>query len=263
METLRQYARQRLDQRGQTQTVRARHANFYLRLAEQAARELQGPAQRYWLEQLEAEHDELREALAWSVEWGEAVDGLRLGVAPWRFWSMRGRLTEGRRWLDVLLARAEGVAGPLGLQATSLHASGQLAFAQGDWETAAGAFERSLRVCRTAGDRPGVAAALRGLGNVAQARGDYIAGLLQDLAILAWTTGAAQQAAQLSHDSLALFVRLGDRRGPGQLGLAATAGRPRLRDTRLAGHGGIRAVWESGCRLPLEHVLADALRPLG
>src|SRR5205823_7140008 len=87
LETVRQYARDRLLEAGEAAAVRGRHRDWFLALAEQAEPELRGPEQVVWLERLEREHDNLRAALAWSGAQGEGEAGLRLGGALKRFWE--------------------------------------------------------------------------------------------------------------------------------------------------------------------------------
>ena len=106
LETIREYAVERLAERGDGEAVRRRHAGFYLPLAEEAEPALLGPQQLSWLERLDAERDNLRAALTWATEDGEAEVGLRIGAALWRYWQLRGSATEGREHLERLLAQA-------------------------------------------------------------------------------------------------------------------------------------------------------------
>ena len=87
LETIREYALERLAERGDGKAVRRRHAGFYLSLAEEAEPALLGPQQLTWLERLDAERDNLRAALTWATEDGEADVGLRIGAALWRYWQ--------------------------------------------------------------------------------------------------------------------------------------------------------------------------------
>ena len=95
LETIREYACERLAERGDEQVVRRRHAGFCRPLAEEAEPALRGPQQLRWLERLDAERDNLRAALNWAAEEGEADIGLRIGAALWRFWQMRAGDVEG------------------------------------------------------------------------------------------------------------------------------------------------------------------------
>ena len=106
LETLRAYALEQLDAAGETALVRQRHATYYVHLAEHAAPHLWGPDQAAWMERLEAEHDNLRAVLAWSrTPVGEAALGLRLAAALHEFWYWGGYISEGRAWLEGVLAR--------------------------------------------------------------------------------------------------------------------------------------------------------------
>ncbi|MDQ5819408.1 MAG: AfsR family transcriptional regulator, partial [Actinomycetota bacterium] len=104
LEPIRQYARQKLEESGGADEVHGRHAEFFLALAEEAEPELAGPQQSVWVERLEVEHDNLREALSRVLEGGEGDLGLRFGGALWRFWHARGYISEGARWLESVLA---------------------------------------------------------------------------------------------------------------------------------------------------------------
>ncbi|MGH3089015.1 MAG: ATP-binding protein, partial [Rubrobacteraceae bacterium] len=84
LEPVRQYGREKLEESGETEPVRERHARYYLALAERAEPELKGAEQGAWLARLEAEHDNLRTALAWSLEFRNTETALRLGAALWR-----------------------------------------------------------------------------------------------------------------------------------------------------------------------------------
>ena len=99
LETIREYALERLGVSGEQAALRQAHADYYLALMEQAAPELRGPHTVAWLDRLEAEHDNLRAALGWALEQGEAGIALRLAETVAWFWSLRGYLDEGRRWM--------------------------------------------------------------------------------------------------------------------------------------------------------------------
>ena len=111
LETIREYALERLAERGELETLRRLHAERYLAVSEAAEPELVRAGQASWLDRLDEENDNIRAALAWSIEVGEVETGLRLAGALVRFWSIRGLMAEGRRWLTQALARAEGVPG--------------------------------------------------------------------------------------------------------------------------------------------------------
>ena len=159
LETLREYGRARLVASREAPAVRRRHAAYYLALAEQAASAFQGPHQLVWLERLEREHANLREALRWAVECGEAEPALRLAGALGWFWEVRGYLTEGRQGLAASLALPEA-AGRTVVRAKALDGAGLLAHLQGDHAAAHTHFEEALALRRELGDKPGVGLAL-------------------------------------------------------------------------------------------------------
>ena len=169
LETIREYALERLDDRGDGQAVRRRHAGAYVLLAEQAEPALRGPQQLSWVEWLNAELANIRAALSWAAEHGETEAGLRIGAALWRFWQMQGHLNEGRERLEQLLAEGSG--------STATRASAQLAAAslakpQGDHEAVRRLLEASLPVHRRLGDEWQVARSLAVLSASALATGD-------------------------------------------------------------------------------------------
>jgi predicted ATPase len=105
LETIREYALERLEQSGEIELLRQRHAEQYLALAERAEPELEGPHQMVWLDRLESDHANLYATLEWAAERGEMATALRLGGSLWQFWAVRGHVSEGRRWLEAILTR--------------------------------------------------------------------------------------------------------------------------------------------------------------
>jgi predicted ATPase/DNA-binding SARP family transcriptional activator/DNA-binding CsgD family transcriptional regulator len=168
LEPIRQYAREKLDESGEASEVQGRHAAFFLTLAEEAEPELAGPQQRLWVERLEGEHDNLREALSWVLERGETELGLRFGGTLWRFWFAGGYLSEGIRWLEEALAGTD----PAPARVRALEGMGWLTQFQGDSERAEAAYEEMLELSREVGDKGNIATALNSLGTMAVARGD-------------------------------------------------------------------------------------------
>src|SRR3954453_3491392 len=113
LETIQQYARERLLERGEAKRVRDRHAEFFLALAQAGAPHLRTGDQRLWLARLDREHSNLRAALEWFH--GEGIDGcsadaLRLTAALTRYWYLRAYLTEGRARMEAVLSRIAGDA---------------------------------------------------------------------------------------------------------------------------------------------------------
>ncbi len=147
LETIREYALEQLAAEQEPDDVRRRHAEHFLKLAESDP----VPEQAAWLARMDAERDNFREALSWSLDTREASLGLRLAAALWEFWWVRGYLAEGRGWLGEALLRGRSAAPEL--RARALHASGSLATRQGDYESAGALFEESLAICGGAGRR--------------------------------------------------------------------------------------------------------------
>jgi predicted ATPase/DNA-binding CsgD family transcriptional regulator len=170
LETTRAYAAERLDAAGETAAAGARHAAWFLALAERSAGGVDGPAPDAWLDAFEAEHENYRAVLRRAVDAGDAGCGLRLAVALWRFWGLRGHALEGRAWLERLL-RLPGAAADAGLRAEALNAAGSLAGALGDFEMAGALHERSLSLRRESGCTGG-AAPLSAIGRGAGVPGD-------------------------------------------------------------------------------------------
>jgi predicted ATPase/class 3 adenylate cyclase len=179
LETIRDYALERLGQDDDLDGTRRRHAEHYAAVAERANDQLDGPAQLTALDGLEAEHDNLRAALAWSLqapaadgagEGERAVIGLRLVQALTLFWYQHGHVTEGRRWLQRAMDLASADGGePL---ARVAHGLGVLMDTQGEPDAARRLFERSLAIWRELGDRDQQARDLNSLGIVHHHLGD-------------------------------------------------------------------------------------------
>jgi predicted ATPase/DNA-binding SARP family transcriptional activator/DNA-binding CsgD family transcriptional regulator/Tfp pilus assembly protein PilF len=232
LEPVRQYARERLEERKEREVMQRNHAAFFLTLAEEAEPELLGPEQTTWLECLETEHDNLRAALSWSLG-NEETLGLRLVGALSRFWYIRGYLSEGRRWLEEGLTVGSVLSSPV--RAKALGGAGWLAEAQGDYERARAAHEESLKIYRGLGDNKGIASSLANLGRVALSQGDQeraseqleeslavlrksrndrdLARVLTSLGIMALSKGDHMRAGTFFEEALSLLRDAGDVRG--------------------------------------------------
>ncbi len=162
LETIRQFALERLGERSDVGALQRRHALHYLALAERAEPELRGPGQRGWLELLELDHDNLRAALTWSRKAGEAELGLRVAAALWRFWRTHDHLVEGRGVLETLLQLGE--AAPASLRARALLGASRLAMDEGDHERSVARGEEALVAARISGAAREIAAATENLG---------------------------------------------------------------------------------------------------
>jgi predicted ATPase len=164
LEPIRQYARELLKHSGQTEAVQSQHGAFFLALAEEAEPELAGSQQSVWVERLEVEHDNLREALSWDLEQREGETALRLVAALWRFWFLRGYLSEGIKWLERVLGEGEPAASPARVKA--LEGMGWMFQFRGDQERARATYEEMLTLSRELGDKGNVATALNSLVHV-------------------------------------------------------------------------------------------------
>jgi predicted ATPase/DNA-binding SARP family transcriptional activator len=168
-ETMREYALERLAERGDGEAVHRRHADFYLRLAEEAEPALLGPEQVRWARKLDSERDNLRAALTWAAASGEAEVGLRTASALWRFWQMRAADVEGREHLDRLLSC--GSASP-SIRAIAQATAADLAYYQGDFDAVHRYFEASLPIFREEGNEFFLARSLAILTMAVLAEGD-------------------------------------------------------------------------------------------
>ena len=211
LETIHEYARERLKQSGEAEQIGRAHAEYFLALAEEAEPELKGADQLSWTNRLEAEHDNLRAALSWSLEAGDSESALRIGGALWRFWGVRGHFGEGRSWLSTSLS-AGGEAAPAGVRARALLALGDLARRQGDYTRAAQALQASLLLYREAKDQRGEAYALCFLGWIALDRSDLGRGegLLEESLALSRQAGTARDVSVVLNALATLEVYRGD-----------------------------------------------------
>ncbi|HEY6408120.1 MAG TPA: tetratricopeptide repeat protein, partial [Ktedonobacteraceae bacterium] len=198
----------------------------------QAEQELTGKHQGIWLDRLEAEYNNLRAALRWSLEQKEGEEAARIGATLWPFWILRGYMGEGRKWLDRTLAE---LPDRTALRAKVLWATGIITGRLGDSTRATHLLEESLQVWRTVGDKKRIASALSSLGVGAQRQGDYTqatmrfeeslpllrevgekqwtAIVLSSLGLIALYRGNHERARALCEESLALFRDSGDTRG--------------------------------------------------
>jgi predicted ATPase/DNA-binding CsgD family transcriptional regulator len=176
LETIREYAAERLGESGEAEALRRGHALWHLELVERAEPELLGRHQVAWLERLEPEHDNFRAALTWAHDSGETEYGLRLVGALIRLWRWRGHLSEGRSWCERLLAGTEGIR--TRARAKALVALGVLLnmlsdhAMQPDHARAAALFEEAGSIYRELGDLPGIVRTQYHLGEAALGQGD-------------------------------------------------------------------------------------------
>jgi len=193
LETIREYAVERLAASGETEAIRWLHATFFLAVAEQSDLKLRSAEQSTWRRRLVVEHDNLRAALRWTLESQEAEIGLRLAGALLLFWRFCNRPREGRSWLEQMLVQP-GAEARTPARAKALRAAGAMAYYQGDFPEAHRLLEASVMVSREVGaaGKLELAGALTMLGEVA---------LLQ---------GNASEAYELAGESLQVYQEVGD-----------------------------------------------------
>jgi len=229
--TIHEFALERLDELGERASLEREHAEYFLRLAEEAEPGLTGDDQGRWLEVLAADRGNLHAALTWSLA-NDADLAVSLAGTLWRFWYTRGEPTVGRAFLEGALAnetsdpaaRAKAFAGAAGLMmiqadlerafelagesvrlyeqvgdqagmSTALNLMGSIAFHQGQYEDATALIERSLDAKRKLGDDWGVSVGLLNLGVLIMMHGD------------------AERSRKNFEESLALKRKLGDSQG--------------------------------------------------
>ncbi len=193
LETIQEYAAEKLQQSGESEAIRRRHMEFFLKLAEQAAAEFGGADQGRWYDRLARDHDNIRAALTGNT--GNPEDEqklLRMSCCLARFWMVRGHWQEGLTRLKRALESSE--TNPAD-RAQALNACGHLACQLGDYASAESSYLQSLELRRGLNDKRGIAAALNNLGLVHFYREDF--------------TGALP----LFSESLELFRSLGEQRG--------------------------------------------------
>jgi predicted ATPase len=233
LETLREYAQERLVESGDRARTHRSHAAYFLVLAEEGGAALASSDDAAWLDRFEREHDDFRVALAWLTRAGEAEWGLRLALALFHFWERGAHLAEGRRRLEALLELESTRAVPA-LRARALFAVGVLAVTQRDFVRGELLHLESLEIYRELGDLRGVVVSLVALANQHVAAGDPegasrfleqslgvwrqlgddagFARSLSNLAFVARTQLRLEESRSLYRRAAALFEALGDRR---------------------------------------------------
>jgi predicted ATPase/tRNA A-37 threonylcarbamoyl transferase component Bud32 len=238
---IREYAGEKLRESGREVSIRERHADFFLTLAEEAKSQLKGPEQEVWLERLEEEHNNLRSALGWFLQKAEensedsaksAVLGLRMAGALSQFWDTHGYVSEGRRWLQKVLTFAET---PTHERVDALTGAGWLAARHSDMGEAIPLYDQAINIAREIGYKTGIAKALGGMAfakeflatddaliealhseslELWREAGDKrgIATALGPLAKRAASAYDFEQANKLFEESLALFREVQDKR---------------------------------------------------
>ncbi len=235
LETIREYAAERLAESGEEEAVRAAHAQHYLTLAEEVGPLCEGPRQVESLDRLEVELANLRAVLGWAGEQAERVEvGLRVGAALQSFFALRRYAGEGLRWLEWLLAVAPTDLAPA-VRAAALATAGDLAVSLGELGRATALLEQGLALYRVLGNRERVAAVINDLGMAARWSWDLerasaffeealalfrdigstagIAEALLCLADIAVATDDYERTMTLAEEGLELSQELGDKVG--------------------------------------------------
>jgi predicted ATPase/DNA-binding SARP family transcriptional activator len=174
LETVREYALERLEERGETAEYRRRHAEALAAIYAEAEFGLESPEVGRWLDRLDADRDNLRAAIAVAVAERDAELAARLCAGVWRYWERRGHLTEGRQLAAAVLALP---GPPSRVRRASLNGAAVLAGEQGDFPASRELFEAAGRMASELGDDFGVAKAAGNLGNLALYAGDYTGAL--------------------------------------------------------------------------------------
>src|SRR6266498_5834469 len=173
LELLREFGLEQLQASGEQETIRQRHANFFLALAEQAETKLERAEQVEWINRIEDDHDNLRAALEWSKRAESAGEiCLRLAGALGLFWEARGYFSEGRERLSAVLS-IDAAQERTAARAKLLARAAELAYRQSDYSATVELAEESLSIYREVGDKQGTASVLIKLANAATEAGDY------------------------------------------------------------------------------------------
>jgi non-specific serine/threonine protein kinase len=169
LEPVRQYAEERLEERGEVETSRLRHAGFFVALAEDAEPRFRRPEEATYSRLLETEHGNMRAALSWSLGGGDPDLGLRLAAALRWFWNARGHLDEGARQFEKALDVGGGVTAA---RAGAFYGWGHILRKQSDFRQAEACFQEALALYKELRDRWHIADSLEALGLVAADLGD-------------------------------------------------------------------------------------------
>ncbi len=208
LETICEYALEKLEANGEEALTKRAHAAYCLVLAEEEATEQSGAEAAEWLVRLGFEHDNFRAALEWLTETGDAEWGLRLGTALFRFWEIREFLAEARDRLGRLL-KLTGAAAPTKLRMRALFAAGVLAGEQGDYASADALINESQDIAHELSDKMGVAVSLNALAVFARDRGDVaVAHVLFEASLALWRELGDPKAVARSLSNLANVVKL-------------------------------------------------------
>lgn len=233
LEMVREYAAERLEEGGEAAKVRGWFFDYYLALAEAARVEVLGERQKVWMAKLEAEHDNIRAALRWSIDMGRIDVAAQVAGGLSNYWYMSSNINEGRAWLEEL-AEHEGLAALAPqVQAQIVSRAGFLALALYRGAQAIRRFEQSLPIARQAGDEAMATTILGYMSLVEMRQGNYaraeslamealaasreqhiprnIARSLHNLALILLYKGEYDRAVSLEEEAIPVFYELGDK----------------------------------------------------
>ncbi|HEX6033521.1 MAG TPA: tetratricopeptide repeat protein, partial [Anaerolineales bacterium] len=236
LETIREYALEKLNQSDEMTILCLRHLKFFSEMVEEAERNFKGALQAGWYYRLDREVDNLRAALTWFEGTNHAELRLRFAAGLWRYWKSRGQSSEGRRHLQrILEGLPPGPARQTPACARALTAVGSLAYYEGDFSYSEQSRNDALAIFQSLGDNVGIADCLNGLGNIAISQGNYdaarrfyeesltmrkdlgdiwgVARLLGNLGLLSYFQMDYARAYSLHSESLTLFRELRDDEG--------------------------------------------------
>ena len=238
LETIASYADEKLEESGDAEPTRLRHALYYGQLAEATESHLKGPQQGAWLDRIESEHDNIRRALAQALETQQVELALRMAGGLWRFWVNRGHMVEGLAWLRSILDLADEQTGTevsRAILAGAFNSAGNLAFHCGDYAAASIFHGKALETRRDIADEKGIAASLSNLANVMREQGDYdgaaalfreslslkrqlgdtasMASTMNNLGLALTSQGQFEAARELYEESTYIWRDLGDKAG--------------------------------------------------
>ena len=194
LETIRQYANEKLVESDESNTLRDKHLEYFLNMAELAEPKLYSADQEHWLNELEVENNNLRAAQEWSLSGpNKGKEGLRLSSALVPFWLIHGHLREGQTWLERLLEVNRDAS--VSIRAKALSGAGTMAWSRNNYSRAAAFHQESLELYQALNDQRGIAEALHNLGVQSYSQGNF------------------EQALPQLQESLKLYRMLGNRLG--------------------------------------------------
>jgi predicted ATPase/DNA-binding CsgD family transcriptional regulator len=279
LETIREYAWERLTDAGEADRVRSRHLDYFSGVAQRTKVLFGGDRWREWQTRMENEYDNMRTALAWASASGNVEGELALASGMCRFWYLRGNVGEGYRWVDTALSRSREVASPL--RGELLHGAAAFARTTGEGDRAIALDEEGLAVARAANDPALEARCLLNLGHAALAKRDLVRAralyaesltllhrlnqtqqfgfVVTSLALLASIEGDAAKAARLYGAGEAILERFEFTLPPHSVVDQTGVGRSIVTILTTLGRQAFGSAWAEGRRMPLELVIDYAL----